>query len=123
MVEVMWEKHGVVHHFSGHVDVSEMVRSATEVQADERFDAIRWMIQDFTDCARLDVQDPKIAIMMATSSAAALSLHCKTFSEVFVGKLPRVREIVEHATNARWVDHQLCWFPTLEQARSFLRGS
>jgi len=43
----LWERHGVVKRFTGFVSGTEFVESAQEIAADERFESLRFIINDF----------------------------------------------------------------------------
>ena len=123
MVEVTGEKHGITRHFSGHVTAEEMAQSAIRAQADERFDSIRWVIQDFTDCVSIDVSVDELKVMMSTAGAATYRVHGRTFQAVFVGKMPLLRSMVEDPNNLLLFGHSLTWLDTLAEARAFLLRS
>ena len=46
--EIVWEHRGVHKRLSGHVSAREFERSVETVQADPRFDEIRYVINDFS---------------------------------------------------------------------------
>ena len=53
--ETIWENKGVLKRLSGHVSADEFVHSVEAIQADPRFDDIRYVINDFSQAARVKV--------------------------------------------------------------------
>lgn len=121
MVEISWGKYGVTRRFSGHVTADEMAGSAIAVQADERFDLLRWVINDFTACLSTDVSKEDLRIMLAKAGASIENLRGREFRAAFVGNIPHLREVIETPMNARLFGQPLRWFETLDEALAFVQ--
>lgn len=67
----IWEDHGLVRRFYGHVTADELAKSAIQGQQDPRFDVMRYVINDFRDCSSVDVPPHAIEEIAATDSGAA----------------------------------------------------
>jgi hypothetical protein len=118
MVEVIWEDHGVVRQFSGKVGDREFIQSSIEIQADPRFDNLGYVIQDFSRCTELAVDDDTIEEGVARASIALLSkLH---FRVAFVGTLPGLRDLTAKMANSSFCPPHLRTFETMEDARIFV---
>ena len=71
--ENIWEKHGVYRKCSGRVTGKEILQAVQEVESDNRFDLIRYVINDFLDVTEVDVSFEEIKLIAAIDNAAALT--------------------------------------------------
>ncbi len=89
--EIIWEPHGVIKRFFGHVTSNDLVQSVVEIEMDARFDTLRYCINDFLgitgisssqrDVEEISVIDkgasftnPRINIAVVTTSPMVISL-------------------------------------------------
>ena len=68
-----WEQHGVYRIFSGKITGQEVLQSVQEVESDNRFDNIRYVINNFLDVTEIGVSPKDIKIIAAIDTAAALT--------------------------------------------------
>lgn len=66
-----WESRGIVCRFWGHVTAAEVAESVDNIQGDFRFDALRYVLNDFSDCASVDMPRAKLEEIAAKDGAAA----------------------------------------------------
>lgn len=71
--ENSWEQHGVYRAFSGKVTGKELLQSIQQVEADKRFDTIKYVINNFLEVTEIDVSSRDIKVIAAIDAAAALS--------------------------------------------------
>jgi hypothetical protein len=70
---IHWEQHGVYRKYHDHVGGDELLASIQRIEADGRFDQIRYVINDFLGVAGHDVSAEKLRLIAAIDKAAALS--------------------------------------------------
>ena len=68
-----WQGRCIHVRYSGHTSDLEIAAAVRQFQADERFDNIRHIIHDFTDCLGLTFSEEAVTELAATDAAAALS--------------------------------------------------
>ena len=119
--ELIWEADRVTARFEGVVSTREFLGGALSVNADCRFDALRYIINDFTAIAghELDLAqvsedlavaavgammtNPKIRVVIVTTDAALIALDELLHSPAFA------------------CPHESYVFPTLASAHAWLR--
>jgi hypothetical protein len=70
--EISWEPpNGVIKRHFGEVIGSEVLAAITKIEGDERFDTLRYVINDFLDCTGLTVSPVEIVEIAAIDNAAA----------------------------------------------------
>lgn len=70
--EISWEPpNGVIKRHFGEVTGSEVVAAIAKTEGDERFDTLRYVINDFLDCTGLTVSPLEIVEIAAIDHAAA----------------------------------------------------
>lgn len=71
---ICWEApDGVLKRYFGHVTDSEVLEGNQQVEADPRFDELRYVVNDFTDCTSLETSSPDVEAIAAIDGAAAVS--------------------------------------------------
>jgi hypothetical protein len=70
---IHWETQGVYRKYHGHVGGDELLASIQHIEADDRFDHIRYVINDFLAVAGHDVSTAKLRLIAAIDKAATLS--------------------------------------------------
>lgn len=68
-----WQRQLILVRYSGHTSDQEIAIAVRQFQADERYDNVRHIIHDFTDCLGLTFSEELLAELAATDAAAALS--------------------------------------------------
>lgn len=68
-----WHRQRIQVHYSGHISDQEIAVAVRQFQADERYDRVRHIIHDFTDCLGISFSEAFLAELAATDAAAALS--------------------------------------------------
>lgn len=71
--DITWEEKGVLRRYFGHLSGAELIRAVVEVEADPRFDSIRYVLNDFLDVDSIAVSDEDIMEISALDGAAQLS--------------------------------------------------
>lgn len=71
--ENIWEKHGVYRKYNNCVTGKEILQAVQDVESDNRFDLICYVINDYLDVTEVDVSFEKIKIIAAIDDAAALT--------------------------------------------------
>lgn len=118
--EIVWEHKGVYKHLSGFVSAAEFVRSVETVQADPRFDEIRYVINDFSDVTAHQLTEDLLSELVAIQyGAQASNPNCKV---VYVGAdqdLSRLLETLLVGSQASV--YQVMLFATVPEAREWLQ--
>lgn len=70
---IHWETLGVYRKYHGHVGGDELLASIQRIEADGRFDHIRYVINDFLAVAGHDVSAVQLRLIAAIDQAATLS--------------------------------------------------
>ena len=70
--ELSWESRGAVKRFFGHVTGNDILKSVVQIESDERFDEMRWVINDFLETTGLTVSPSELDEIAAIDGAAAL---------------------------------------------------
>ena len=68
-----WEPRGVLKRFTGHITADEILQSVVEIEADPRFDELRYVINDMLDVTGVDAHMSHADEIAAIDGAAARS--------------------------------------------------
>ena len=68
-----WERNGVVKIFSGSVDGRQVLDSVISVEADKRFDSVRYVINDFSNVVDIDINERDIIRIAAMDRGASVT--------------------------------------------------
>ncbi len=71
--EIIWESHGAVKRFLGHVNSFELIQSVIDVERDARFDDLHYVINDFLGCTRFSIHDRVVEDMAVMDKGASFS--------------------------------------------------
>lgn len=96
--ENVWETDGVYRKFSGKLTGDEILESVQLVEADSRFDSIRYVINDFLDVTEVDVSPQKIKTVAVIDSAATLSNPDIVLAQVTTN--PKVEDVIARYAQA-----------------------
>lgn len=69
--QLVWENRGVIKRFSGDVTSTDLLQSGIDIQADERFDRLRYVVNDFTGISGLSFTATDIEEISAIDHAAS----------------------------------------------------
>ena len=118
MFEHIWEERGLVRRFYGHVTAEELARSAVLGQQDPRFDTMRYVINDFRECASISAPPDEIEEISARDAAAAA-----TNSRIRIATVaddPAILAISDMYEKAGYSPYPVRNFSTMETAREWL---
>lgn len=117
--EVIWEPHGAVKRFWGHISDEDIQNAVNEVCGDYRFDALRYVLNDFTDVESQDVSSEGID-NYAAERIGALQCNPHIISP-FVACTPSALAIVRAITSPqRGTRHAWKVFSSMTEARKWL---
>lgn len=71
--QTTWEKRGIYVKYEGAVTDHDVQSVVTLFQADRRYDAIRYVLHDFTDCQHLTYSSKLLEEIAACDSIAAMN--------------------------------------------------
>lgn len=118
VIEHIWERFGVVRRFVGRISGPDMANSAIAIQSHPRFDEIRYVLNDFSDCTGVDIDPDLVEEMAARAAIAARTL--RSFRVAVVTTLPEVVAIAETFRRLAFADYPIREFDTMEAARAWL---
>ena len=119
--EIVWEHRGVHKQLSGHLSASEFQRSVEAIQADPRFDEIRYVINDFSAVTGHELDEQRLLELAAIQYGAQASNP--QVRVVYVGADPQLaRRIRSALIDSQRSLYRVALFDTLPQARDWLQG-
>lgn len=71
--ELIWEPRGVVKRFTGKVSDQDMLQSVVDTEADPRFDALRFVINDFLEIQQITTSLQVVEEISIMDAGAAFS--------------------------------------------------
>ncbi len=119
--KIVWEHKGVCKRLSGHVSADEFVRSVETIQADPRFDDIRYVINDFSAVTSHELDEDRLIELAAIQYGAQASNP--QVRAVYVGTDPQLTQRLESILleGPQPPVYRVTLFPTLPQARDWLQ--
>lgn len=119
--EIVWEHKGVYKHLSGFVSAEEFVRSVEAIQADPRFDEIRYVINDFCDVTGHQLTHELLSELAAIQYGAhASNPNCRV---VYVGTDLALTCLLEDVLIGSMLSaYQVTLFASVPEAREWLQG-
>lgn len=121
--EIIWEHKGVLKRLSGHVSAEEFVRSVEAIQADPRFDDIRYVINDFSQVSSHELDADLLQELAAIQYGAQASNP--QVRAVYAGLKhdPELAQLLQSILiGAKRSVYRVAVFETLPQARDWLQG-
>lgn len=119
--EIAWEHRGVHKRLSGHLSASEFQRSVEAIQADPRFDEIRFVINDFSAVTGHELDEQRLLELAAIQYGAQASNP--QVRVVYVGADPQLARWIRSALiDSQRSLYRVALFDTLPQAREWLQG-
>lgn len=117
--EISWEQHGVLKHHYGHLTGREMLDAMIAVSGSRRYDALRYIINDFSavnshSIAREDLEQ------FAALRIGAVRSNRRLLSPFVPGS--EAGTMITHfiQTPEYRNEHKVVVFPTLDAARAWL---
>lgn len=116
---IVWEPDGIHGEYSGFVTGREMIESATKIQADPRFDEVRYVINDFANVTRYDLSEEAFTDLgVANYGAHASNPNCRIVYVTIDKDLTKIIENTLKSPDLR--SFQVEVKPTLLEARDWL---
>jgi hypothetical protein len=116
--EILWEPHGAIKRFWGHVSGPEFLAAHSAISQDERLDNIRYVINDFTDATSHSISEEQIVTYYVDRQSIAA--YMPSIRGAFVAKTPAMTGLSE-MINARFAtNHRTRVFSSVEDARKWL---
>jgi hypothetical protein len=117
--EIEWKSpNGVIKRHFGQVTGSEIMAAVTTTEGDPRFDSLRYVINDFSDCTELKVSPREIAEIAAIDKAAAHSNP--NIRIAFVATLQDVVAAANAYANDPFTTYATRVFSSTDEAKSWL---
>lgn len=117
--EIVWEHKGVHQRLSGHLSTGELQDSVETVQADPRFDEIRYVINDFSAVTGHELDEQQLLELSAIQYGAQAS-NPRVWV-VYVGADPELtRRLRSIQIDASQPAYRVALFDALPQARDWL---
>jgi hypothetical protein len=116
--ELTWEPRGAIKRFYGRVTGKEFEQATTEIEGDERFDDLRFVIVDFSGVTEFSISDASLDYVAAIENAAALTNP--KISVGIVASSPEAIKVAEQYASSRLVVYPTQIFPTQEETRAWL---
>ena len=91
--EIIWQPHGVVKRFFGHVTERDMVQSVIDTESDARFDSLRFVINDFRGVTGCSAGQSEVEEIVIIDKGASL-----TNPDIRIAVVASLPEIVALAT-------------------------
>jgi hypothetical protein len=116
--ELHWEDRGVVKRYFGHVSSEELLAPVIATEADERFDRLRFVINDFLQAKSVAFTQSDIDTIAAHDMGAALTNpHIKV---AVVAAQPEVIDLVRRYMKAAALAYPTSIFSTMAEARAWV---
>lgn len=121
--ETIWENKGVFKRLSGHVSADEFLRSVEAIQADPRFDDIRYVINDFSQVSSHELDADLLQELAAIQYGAQASNPQVRAVYVGLGGDPVLAQLLQSVLiGSQSSVYRVALFETLPQARDWLQG-
>lgn len=121
--ETIWENKGVLKRLSGHVSADEFVHSVEAIQADPRFDDIRYVINDFSLVSSHELDADLLQELAAIQYGAQASNPQVRAVYVGLGDDPVLTQLLQSILiGSQRSVYRVALFETLPQARDWLQG-
>lgn len=115
-----WEKSGVVKHFFGVVTGHDISDSQNDVHGGDRFDSLRFVINDFMDVQAVDMSELDVEYIAALDKAAFLSNPLIRVAIVTTNTI--VREMSEQYVNSPMNVYPTKIFDNMVDAERWAKG-
>jgi len=119
--EINWEPRGVVKRFFGIVKAGEVLAAVVRVEADERFDSLRYVINDLSSVDGFEITHGEVEEVAAIDKAA--SLTNPGIRIAVVATLPEIVMAARAYATSKFNVFPTRIFATQFEARRWLSGS
>lgn len=116
--EIVWESRGVQVNFSGSVAASELADAFVRVNADERYDEVRYVLVDYRAATAIEATDVQWAELACIDYAAALSNP--RIAQAHVADDARIVSVLHHYLAGNDSEHRQGVFSRVEDARAWI---
>lgn len=118
--KISWDHNTVHARYFGHVTDREVAMFSREVQGDERFESLRYVVEDFRECNELTYSDRVLEELSATDAAAG---HTNPRIKIAViTRQQKVMEMVNAYISKGYSIYPLRHFPSPDLADRWLRS-
>lgn len=115
---ITWEDQGVYNKFWDAVDIGQIRRMMDVIGADERFDGIHYVLNDYLDVTRLSLTPAHIDEIVAMDIAQSYSnAH---YYSIGVARDKNILRQLEYWTSVHINPERVALFTSLEQARAWI---
>ena len=87
-----WEEQGLQRQFTGIISGDEILRSNLSLQGNEKFDQLRFIVNDFTDVTTFELTDRDIAAIASIDNVAS-----KTNANIRIAIIVKMESLREWA--------------------------
>lgn len=115
---ITWEDQGLYSRFWGKVDLGQIMRMMDVIGADERFDAIHYVLSDYLDVTEFSLTTKQIDEIVALDIAQSYS-NARYYS-LGIAKDEKIRRLLEYWTAVHMNPERVGVFESLEQARAWI---
>ena len=115
---ITWEKLGVYNKLWDTVDIGQIRRMMDIIGADERFDDIHYVINDYLDVTQLSLTPPHIDEIVAIDIAQSYSNP--RYYSISVAKDKKILTLLEYWASIHITPGRVALFTSLEQARAWI---
>lgn len=121
--ELIWQGRELLKRFHDHVTADDFLRAADRIQSDPRFDDLRGIINDLSDCVALEVSGlARLKEIAARDFAASLTNpNLRIVTVASLERNPLVREATQAYIDSGLSPFAIRLFDTVEAARAWLR--
>jgi hypothetical protein len=121
--QISWEDRGVSFQYTGLTSDGEVAAAVRHVEADERFDRVRYTIHDFLKCGGATYTIQKVEEIAALDAAAAMSnLGIRKLSIAVITDREDVATMARTYMVSRIHPHTMRIFSSLDEAHAWLRS-
>lgn len=119
--EVRWEARGAIKRFFGDVSGTDMIRPVVEIEADPRFDTLKYVINDFLAATSVSARTDDVDYVAAADAGAA-----RTNPDILVAVVttsPDVIAMTTQYTTSNLDIYPLRLFETVADARGWIEAA
>jgi hypothetical protein len=115
---ITWEKQGIYNKFWDSVDIGQIRRMMDMIGADERFDDIHYVLNDYLDVTQLSLTPAHIDEIVAIDIAQSYSNP--RYYSISVAKDKNILTVLEYWASIHITPGRVALFTSLEQARDWI---
>ncbi|MCK7580421.1 MAG: hypothetical protein MZV65_35430 [Chromatiales bacterium] len=115
---INWEKQGIYNKLWDSVDIGQIRRMMDVIGADERFDGIHYVLNDYLDVTQLSLTPTHIDEIVAIDIAQSYSNP--RYYSISVAKDKNILKLLEYWASIHITPGRVALFTSLEQARAWI---